>query len=98
MRYVILAVLVGPFIALGRAVVIATTDGTLALLYQPATFLPIVANNFHAQPLPLRAGFCRICLTWSPPRTANASDTRVHCRPRRDSRSGDTVADRRNRP
>jgi hypothetical protein len=48
MRYVILVALLSPAIALGLAVVIATTDGTLESPYHPAALLPIVANDFRA--------------------------------------------------
>ena len=44
MRYVILVVLLGPAIALGVAVVIATAYGTLEAPYHPATLLPILVN------------------------------------------------------
>jgi hypothetical protein len=44
MRYVTLAVLLGPFIALGLSVVIATPGGTLESPSHPAALLPLVWN------------------------------------------------------
>jgi len=56
MRYVILVVLLGPAIALGVAVVIATAYGTLEAPYHPATLLPIVVNYVPAVLIALGLG------------------------------------------
>jgi hypothetical protein len=56
MRYVILVVLLGPAIALGVAVVIATAYGTLESPYHPATLLPIVVNYAPAVLIALGLG------------------------------------------
>jgi hypothetical protein len=56
MRYVILVVLLGPAIALGVAVVIATAYGTLEAPYHPATLLAIVVNYAPAVLIALGLG------------------------------------------
>ena len=56
MRYVIFVVLVGPALALGVVVVIATICGTLEAPFHPAALLSIVANYVPAVLMALGLG------------------------------------------